>query len=94
MQYKLDCLSLAYLFSLVQYWQVRTRADPRVKHLQYASFGYVLALLTNIRLVWKGLQGANILPYLAYLLKMKKVLIILTPGATVISLFVCNFVLI
>ena len=37
--YKLECLSLARLLSLIQYLWVRTRAYPRVEHLKGSSLG-------------------------------------------------------
>ncbi len=34
-----------------------------MEHLKSASLSYALALLTNIRLAWKGLQETNTLAY-------------------------------
>jgi len=38
---------------------VRPGAYPRVEHLNSVSLGMPLAIITNIRLCWKGLSGAN-----------------------------------
>jgi hypothetical protein len=45
----------------------KARAYPRMKHLKDAALGWASTLLTNIRLVWKGLPGTNALAYGRYL---------------------------
>jgi hypothetical protein len=51
---KPECLSLASLYSLAQCLWARTGAYPRVETLKAA-----LALLSSIRLGWKGLPWTN-----------------------------------
>jgi hypothetical protein len=53
---KLECLSLACISSFVYGVWVSSEAIHRVKHLK-PSLGFAPALLTNIRLGWKGLPG-------------------------------------
>ncbi len=57
--YKLERLSLASLFTLVKYLQVR----PELTQVNLLSgaplYGRLLALPANIKLSWKGLTGTN-----------------------------------
>ncbi len=60
---KLECLSLASLFRLVQRLQLRL-APTQVRHLSRDPLeGRLLALPTNMRLGWYGQTGTNILAY-------------------------------
>jgi hypothetical protein len=61
--YKLDCVSLAILSTLVYCLRVRPGAYPRVEHLKFASLRLAPALLANIRLHGKGLPRTNKLAY-------------------------------
>jgi hypothetical protein len=63
---KLEGSPLAGFSSIVCLW-VRPGACSRVEHWKVASLGSALALLTNIRLGWKGLPGTNTLTYLSHL---------------------------
>jgi len=60
---KLECLSLASLSSLVYCLWDSPGFYPKVEHLKGYSMGLAPALLTNIRLGWKGFPGANTLAY-------------------------------
>jgi hypothetical protein len=55
-----EYLSLAGLSRCLQ---VRPEAYPMAQHLKRASLGQALAILTNIRLGWKGLPERNTLAY-------------------------------
>ncbi len=57
-RFKLECLSLASLSSLVCLW-VRPGAYLRMEHLKGTVLGLVPALLSNIRLGWKRFPGTN-----------------------------------
>ncbi len=60
---RLECLSLACLSSLVRCLKVKPE-PTRAKHLLGALlWGRLRALLTNIRLGWKGIPGTNHLAY-------------------------------
>ncbi len=55
---------MASLPSLFYCLQVRPGAYPRVEYMKSSSLqGRLLALPTNIRLGWEGLQGTNTLAY-------------------------------
>ncbi len=57
---KLECLSQASLFSLVQCLWVR---DSSLPYLSGALLGKAPALIVNPRLAWKSLPGINNLAY-------------------------------
>jgi hypothetical protein len=56
-QNKLECLSLASLFSLAWYLQVRQGAILSGKCLKGTSLEQVPAFSTNVRLGWKSIPG-------------------------------------
>jgi hypothetical protein len=59
----LECLFLARLYGLVLCLWVRPGAYHRLEHLKDASLRLAQFLHSNIRLVLKGLPGANTLAY-------------------------------
>jgi hypothetical protein len=64
---KLDYLTREDLSSLVECFQVRPGAYPRVEQLKGASLAKALALLENFRLGWKALPRTNNLGYYDHL---------------------------
>jgi hypothetical protein len=56
-RYNFEYISPESLSSRAQCLQITQGAYPRLEHLKVDSLEQALALLANIRLGWKGLQG-------------------------------------